>query len=48
MPVERHFLDWNVPVTEKAVEFLLSSPISGPVDMGDQLIGEKNGDVLKY
>ncbi|GAG43160.1 unnamed protein product, partial [marine sediment metagenome] len=38
MPVERHFLDWDAPVTVKVREFLLPGRLSGPVDLENQLI----------
>ncbi|MFC2027533.1 hypothetical protein ACFLU3_02480, partial [Chloroflexota bacterium] len=38
MPVERYFLGWNTPITTKVREFLLPEQISGPVDLGKDLI----------
>ena len=38
MPVERYFLDWDAPVTAKVREFLLPQQLSGPVDLGKDLI----------
>lgn len=38
MTVERHFLGWDAPVTARVREFLLPSQISGPVDLGRELI----------
>jgi len=38
MPIERHFLGWDAPVTAKVREFLLPSQISGPADLENQLI----------
>jgi ATP-dependent helicase/nuclease subunit B len=38
MPVERYFLDWDAPVTAKVREFLLPQHLSGPVDLGKDLI----------
>ena len=38
MPVERHFLGWNAPVTAKVREFLLPSQFSAPIDLGKELI----------
>ena len=38
MPVERHFLGWDAPVTTKVQQFLLPSQLSGPVDLENQLI----------
>ena len=38
MPVERHFLGWDAPVTAKVREFLLPADLSGPVDLGSRLI----------
>ena len=38
MPVERHFLGWDAPVTAKVREFLLLPQVSGPVDLGKYLI----------
>jgi len=38
MAVERHFLGWDGPVTEKVRQFLLPSQLSGPVDLESHLI----------
>ena len=38
MPIERHFLGWDAPVTAKVREFLLPLQLSGPVDLDNQLI----------
>lgn len=38
MPVERVFLGWDAPVTAKVREFLLPQQLSGPVDLGKELI----------
>lgn len=38
MTVERHFLGWDAPVTDKVRQFLLPSQLSGPVDLESQLI----------
>ena len=38
MPVERYFLGWDAPVTAKVREFLLPLQLSGPVDLGKDLI----------
>ena len=38
MPVERYFLGWDAPVTAKVREFLLPQQLSGPVDLGKDLI----------
>ncbi len=38
MPIERHFLGWNAPITTKVREFLLPEQLFGPVDLGKDLI----------
>ena len=38
MPVERLFLGWDAPLTDRASEHLLSSTPEGPVDLGNTLI----------
>ncbi|MFO7712258.1 MAG: hypothetical protein R6V51_03480 [Dehalococcoidia bacterium] len=38
MTVERHFLGWDGPVTERVRQFLLPSQLSGPVDLESHLI----------
>ncbi len=38
MFVERHFLGWDAPLTQKLPEFLLPSGDSGPVELGKDLI----------
>ena len=38
MPVERHFVGWDAPVTAKVREFLLPPQLSGPVDLGNLLL----------
>lgn len=38
MPVERHFLGWNVPVTTLVRQFLIPDDISGPIDLGKKLV----------
>ena len=38
MSVERHFLGWDTPVTAKVRDFLLPPHLSGPVDLGSDLI----------
>ncbi|MFO8011594.1 MAG: PD-(D/E)XK nuclease family protein [Dehalococcoidia bacterium] len=38
MPVKRHFLGWEAPLTEKVCEFLLPSEQRGPVDLDKYLI----------
>lgn len=38
MSVERHFLGWDAPVTAKVRDFLLPPRLSGPVDLGRDLI----------
>ncbi len=38
MAVERHFLGWDGAVTERVRQFLLPSQLSGPADLGSQLI----------
>lgn len=38
MNPELHFLDWDAPATVKVREFLLPQEISGPVDLGRDLI----------
>jgi ATP-dependent helicase/nuclease subunit B len=38
MPVERHFLGWDAPLTAGVREFLLPADLSGPADLGGLLI----------
>ncbi|MDD5093904.1 MAG: PD-(D/E)XK nuclease family protein [Dehalococcoidia bacterium] len=38
MTLERHFLNWDAPLTQKARSFFLPSQPNGPVDMGKDLI----------
>src|SRR4030042_1094484 len=38
MPIERYFLGWDAPVVAKVREFLLPQELSGPVDLGKDLI----------
>jgi len=38
MPVERCFLGWDAPLTTKVREYLLPEELSGPVDLGSELL----------
>lgn len=38
MPIERVFLGWDAPITTKVREYLLPKILTGPVDLGHQLI----------
>lgn len=38
MPVQRYFLGWDAPVTAKVRAFLMPQRVSGPVDLGKDLI----------
>ena len=38
MPVQRYFLGWDEPVTAKVRTFLMPQRVSGPVDLGKDLI----------
>lgn len=38
MPLERRFLDWDAPLTTKVREYLLPEELSGPVDLGKELV----------
>jgi len=38
MPVERHFVGWDAPVTDKVRQFLLPSQLLGPAELESQLI----------
>ena len=38
MPVKCHFLGWDEPVTAKVRTFLMPQRVSGPVDLGKDLI----------
>jgi ATP-dependent helicase/nuclease subunit B len=38
MPTERHFLGWDAPLTTKVCDYLLPGPLSGPSDLGGDLI----------
>jgi len=37
MPIARHFLDWDLPVTQRVREFLLPDAPSGTVDLSDTI-----------
>ncbi len=38
MPLERRFLGWDAPLTTKVCEYLLPEELSGPVDLGNELV----------
>ncbi len=38
MPLERRFLGWDAPLTVKVREYLLPEELSGPVDLGNELV----------
>ncbi|MFC1926111.1 hypothetical protein ACFLW2_05390, partial [Chloroflexota bacterium] len=38
MPLERYFLNWDTPATVKVRDFLLPQELSGPVELGRDLI----------
>ena len=38
MPLERCFLGWDAPLTTKVREYLLPEELSGPVDLGSELV----------
>ena len=38
MPLTRCFVGWNAPITRKVLGFLLPEKISGPIDLGKELV----------
>ena len=38
MSLERRFLGWDAPLTNKVCEYLLSEELSGLVDLGNELV----------